>query len=506
MEELKKTMQPSDIDENLDDNTKFVAFHFMHDKNLTAIKKTIEIFQLVESKKLFVNYIRRLIDRREFKTAGSIACELQLFRDFGVDDLLIPLFLTDKIIILESYLKNNAAHLQVEFVMFLDSLQTPESSVDEKCEELLKKYFITESNRMKLNEKPVNKLIERLVSLYKLDADKVAPLHSRWKLSKKLGFAVRNHYQDKKSSPEAFQDQLNHLHIEDDEDLQVELLERLMVHCKFKDAEKFAEKLKVPRGKIPADLNEYIENGTTRKRPRISENSDCEINVENVGGWNDEFKLVEDELYELKLSPLMVDSAESYSQMIEELKAVKRIAFDIEHTTSGLVAILQISTSDKVFIIDILELGKFLDKESWKKLGCDIFNNPDIVKLGFGILPDIQMLQKIPEMSIETPLNKSYRDLKFIGLDVLKLLDFKYPYHEEKLTNLSLTKLTKICFGKKLDKRNQLSNWSLRPLRPDQMTYAAIDAFVLIEIHDVILGILKNLKIAEDEMEKFFFE
>lgn len=500
-------MKPSDVEESLDENTKFVAFHFMHDKNLTAIKKTIEVFQLVDSKQIFVNYIRRLIDRRDFKNAGSIACELQLFRDFGVDDLLIPLFLTDKMMILESYLKN-AAHLQAEFVMFLDSLLTPESSVYEKCEELMKKYFITKASPTKMNEKPVNTLIERLVTSFKLAVKEVAPLHCRFKLSKKLGFAVRNHYEDKKSSSEAFHDQLNHLHIENDKDLQVELLERLMMHCKFKDAEKFAEQLKVPREKLPADLNEYIENGTVRKKTKISEKTEGEVEDRQDGptGWSDDNSEVEDEFYELKLSPLMIDTIESYNQMIEELKTVKRIAFDIENTTSGSVAVLQISTSDKVFIVDVLGLKKLLDEESWKKLGCEIFNNAEVVKLGFGILPDIQMLQKIPEISIETPLDKSYRDLKIIGLNVLKLLKFKYPHHEENLTNLSLTKLAKLCFGKKLDKRNQLSNWSLRPLRPEQITYAAIDAFVLIEIHNVILGILKELKIAEDEMEKFFFE
>ena len=47
-----------------------------------------------------------------------------------------------------------------------------------------------------------------------------------------------------------------------------------------------------------------------------------------------------------------------------------------------------------------------------------------------------------------------------------------------------LKKLTKCCFGLPLDKKERLSNWNNRPLRSEQLRYAALDAFVLIQIHD----------------------
>lgn len=71
----------------------------------------------------------------------------------------------------------------------------------------------------------------------------------------------------------------------------------------------------------------------------------------------------------------------------------------------------------------------------------------------------------------------------------------------------SLNNLVQLCLGRKLDKSNQFSNWEKRPLRQDQLTYAgeldgtgwktsvlisfqhsdtALDAYCLIEIHDVI--------------------
>lgn len=57
----------------------------------------------------------------------------------------------------------------------------------------------------------------------------------------------------------------------------------------------------------------------------------------------------------------------------------------------------------------------------------------------------------------------------------------------------SLNTLTLMCLGKPLDKRERMSNWLKKPLRPAQRRYAALDAFVLIKIHDVLVDKLKQL-------------
>jgi len=46
-----------------------------------------------------------------------------------------------------------------------------------------------------------------------------------------------------------------------------------------------------------------------------------------------------------------------------------------------------------------------------------------------------------------------------------------------------LSKLCESCFGKPLCKDQQMSNWRRRPLRPEQVEYAALDAVVLIAIY-----------------------
>lgn len=47
-----------------------------------------------------------------------------------------------------------------------------------------------------------------------------------------------------------------------------------------------------------------------------------------------------------------------------------------------------------------------------------------------------------------------------------------------------LAALCQLCFGKRLDKDQQLSNWRRRPLRENQLIYAALDAYCLVGIAD----------------------
>lgn len=51
---------------------------------------------------------------------------------------------------------------------------------------------------------------------------------------------------------------------------------------------------------------------------------------------------------------------------------------------------------------------------------------------------------------------------------------------------MSLSKTVEKYFNKTLDKRETISNWNNMPLRNKQIEYAAIDAFILIELYNII--------------------
>lgn len=68
---------------------------------------------------------------------------------------------------------------------------------------------------------------------------------------------------------------------------------------------------------------------------------------------------------------------------------------------------------------------------------------------------------------------------------------------------LNLAELSKTILGLKLNKSEQLGDWAQRPLRVEQKRYAAMDAFCLIELYDVIRSRLDQL-ISPSTIEKIF--
>lgn len=68
----------------------------------------------------------------------------------------------------------------------------------------------------------------------------------------------------------------------------------------------------------------------------------------------------------------------------------------------------------------------------------------------------------------------------------------------------SLSNLVQRCLGKPLDKSNQFSNWENRPLRNEQIAYAALDAYCLVEIYDIIERQCKRNQIEFEELVHSF--
>lgn len=72
-----------------------------------------------------------------------------------------------------------------------------------------------------------------------------------------------------------------------------------------------------------------------------------------------------------------------------------------------------------------------------------------------------------------------------------------FPYGKnESFTNRNLSKLVELSLGKKLNKTDQFSNWEKRPLRESQITYAALDAYCLLEVYDALAKQCDRLNIS----------
>lgn len=140
----------------------------------------------------------------------------------------------------------------------------------------------------------------------------------------------------------------------------------------------------------------------------------------------------------------------------------------------------------------------------------------------------------MPAFSVSVQMMQSYLDLQALWQKLIQTPNFKFPYEgtntpffttffhvmylfshfalpdDDKLeSGGALSNLVQLCFGKPLDKSNQFSNWNNRPLRDEQIIYAALDAFVLIEVYDVIRAqyvCMKNLDDFDEFVHGFLIE
>ncbi|XP_042508695.1 exonuclease mut-7 homolog [Macadamia integrifolia] len=178
-------------------------------------------------------------------------------------------------------------------------------------------------------------------------------------------------------------------------------------------------------------------------------------------------------LNELVLEDIIwVDEVEGLLSATSHIEGCKVVGIDCEWKPNyekgsqpSKVSIMQIASEKSVFIIDLIRL--FEDEPN--ALGSclkRILHSPSILKLGYNLQCDLKQLAH------------SYGELEcFKHFEML--LDIQNVFKEARG---GLSGLAKKILGAGLNKTRRNSNWEQRPLSPNQLEYAALDAAVLIHI------------------------
>ena len=131
------------------------------------------------------------------------------------------------------------------------------------------------------------------------------------------------------------------------------------------------------------------------------------------------------------------------------------------------VAVVQVAVSDRVWVLDALaaapETGLLLE---WA-LACD-----DVAFLGFAFHGDLAMLRPL----------LGGRELAAVS----SLVDVQTLAMREGEDTPSLQRVCARTIGVRLDKTQQRSDWARRPLEREQFVYAALDAHVLLQLHQAL--------------------
>ena len=170
-------------------------------------------------------------------------------------------------------------------------------------------------------------------------------------------------------------------------------------------------------------------------------------------------------------SALYLDTPAAVDRFLNEISDAKEIALDTEgasfHRFLDRIYLLQISTRDRSAIIDPLPIG------SPAKLGALLQSN-----------------------GVEVVFHDADYDLRLLhqdyGWHVTNIFDTRIASQLLGIKSFGLAALLEQFFGVKLDKKHQRADWSMRPLSPDMLEYAAQDTRYLLQLRDQMKGELER--------------
>jgi ribonuclease D len=180
--------------------------------------------------------------------------------------------------------------------------------------------------------------------------------------------------------------------------------------------------------------------------------------------------------------PLWIDTVEELDRFLASVANVREIALDTEgasfHRFVDRIYLLQLSTRDATAVVDPLAVGR-----------------PE--RLG----------KLLEDERVEKVLHDADYDLRLLhqdyGWHARNVFDTRIAAQLLGLTSFGLAALLDKFFGVRLDKKHQRADWSIRPLTPGMLDYAAQDTMYLLELRDRMREALERAGRCEWALEEF---
>jgi len=167
-------------------------------------------------------------------------------------------------------------------------------------------------------------------------------------------------------------------------------------------------------------------------------------------------------------SIILVNQAANVAEAVEKINKFSVVGFDTETRPAFVkgqfynISLVQLAIPGTVYLFRI-------NKSGFEQPLIDLFSNDKILKVGVGLRDDILGLQKL-------------RDFKAAGFE--EIHDFVKNLG---VRNTGLRKLAAILLKVRISKGQQTSNWENPQLNENQLRYAATDAWVCLEMYNLLL-------------------
>ena len=165
---------------------------------------------------------------------------------------------------------------------------------------------------------------------------------------------------------------------------------------------------------------------------------------------------------------IIVDTEEKLNDALSYLSSCTEIGFDTEtrpsfsKKTHYKMSLIQLSSDDTCFLI---RLNKFKNMPSALEA---FLKNENVKKVGLSLKDDFHGLNSLTKIS---PGN---------------FIDLQQYVVQFGIADMSLQKIYAILFGKRISKRERLSNWEAISLTEAQQRYAALDAWSCLHIYQFL--------------------
>lgn len=169
----------------------------------------------------------------------------------------------------------------------------------------------------------------------------------------------------------------------------------------------------------------------------------------------------------------VVQTSEEASEAAEKLAGQEVLGFDTETRPAYikgeryLPSLMQLASETEVFLFQLKHLGLV-------KPLCDILADPAIIKTGVGLNYDIRELKKLSR----------FKAAGFVDLGNLA--------RQVNIKNHGLRGLAAVLLEFRISKGAQTSNWAKDVLTPQQIQYAATDAWVGRKLHQALKQEIMN--------------